>query len=54
MNSVQFDDFYDHIHHMDHNHEHTQPIYTQEYDKENNEVKQDGLYNRTNDDLITE
>ena len=39
--SVQFDDPYDHIHHMDHNHEKTYLIDTQEQDTENNEVEQD-------------
>ena len=52
--SVQFDYPYDHIHHMDHNHEDTHIIDTQYQDMENNEAKQDELYYKTNDYLINE
>ena len=54
MNSVQFDDPYDHIHRMEYTHENTHLIDTQEHKMENNEVKQDEIYNEKNDDLITE
>ena len=39
VSSVQFYDLYDHIHHMEHTHEDTHPIDTQEQDIENNEVE---------------
>ena len=54
VNSVQFDDSFDHIYHMDHNHENTHFIDTQEQDMENNEVEHDALYYEINDDFITE
>ena len=54
LNSVRFDDPYDHIHHMDHNHEKTHLIDTQEQDMENNEAEQDELYDEKNDELINE
>ena len=38
---------------MDHNQENTHRIDTQEEDIENNEVEQDELYYKTNDNLIT-
>ena len=41
MNSFRFDDPYNHIYHMEHTHENTHLIYTQEQYMENNEVKQD-------------
>ena len=39
---------------MEHTHEDTHLIDTQEQDMENNEFEQDGLYENTNYDLITE
>ena len=39
---------------MEHTHENTYLIYTQEQYMENNEVKQDELYEETNYNLITE
>ena len=39
---------------MEHTHENTHLIYTQEQDMENNEIKLDELYDKTNDYLITE
>ena len=54
VNSFRFDDPYDHIHHMDHNHEKTHLIDTQEQDMENNEIEQDEFYDKKNDNSITE
>ena len=39
---------------MEHNHENTHLIGTQEHDMDKNEVEKDELYEETNDDLITE
>ena len=50
MNSVRFDDPYDHIYHTENTHEDNHPIDTQEQYMENNEVEQDKLYEDTNDD----
>ena len=54
VKSVRFDDPYDHICHVEHTHEDTHLIYTQEQDMENNEVEKDECYEETNDYLITE
>ena len=54
MNSVWFDDPYDHIHHTEHTHEYTHLVDTQEQDMENNGVEQDEFYEETNDELINE
>ena len=40
MKSVQFNDPYEHIHHMEHNHENTHLIGKQEKDMEINEAEQ--------------
>ena len=53
-NLVWFQDPYDHIHHMDHNHENNHLIDTQEQDMENNEIEQDEFYDKKNDNSITE
>ena len=53
MNSVFFDDPYEHIQHMENIHEDNHLIYTQEQDMENNEVEKEKLYEYKNDDLIT-
>ena len=54
VNSILFDDPYDHNHHMEHTHENTHLIDTQEQDMENNDFEQDEVYEETNYDLITE
>ena len=51
-NSVRYEDPYDHIHHMGHNHENSHPIDTKEQHMKNNEVEQDELYDKTNYYLI--
>ena len=54
MKSVRFDDLYDHIHHMEHTHEDTHLIGTQEQYMENNEVELYEFHEETNYDFITE
>ena len=54
MNSVRFDEPYDHIYYMENTHEYTHPIDTQEQETKDNEFEQDEFYQRKNYDLITE
>ena len=54
MNSVRFDEPYDHIHHTVNIHEDNHLIDTHKQDMKNNEVEQDEFYEDTNYDLINE
>ena len=54
VNPVQFYETNDHIHHMEHTHENTHLLDTQEQDMENNEAEKYEFYERKNDELITE
>ena len=53
-NSVQFEDPYDNIHHMEKNNGNTHLIDTKEQDMENNGVKKDEFHYKKNDELIPE
>ena len=53
-NSVRFENPYDHIHHINNNHENTHLLYTQEQYMENNEIGQDEFHDDTNDGFIPE
>ena len=52
--TVQCDDPYDRIRHMEHTHENNHLIDTQEQDMENDEVEKNKLNENTNDEFFTE